>query len=180
MFLMKVSYIKYGVYLDASFLLRWSKLINQLAIIRWLTLILMMFRYEIPSSISGIIASMYEIGNVITVIFVSYLGSRRHIPIFIGVGEFILSTCGGTRLKALAISIIKKTEGLCWKLLYPCHHLLYSYSHPLCPCHLCYLHLLLQYRKDNYSLHINIPPRAGPKCWQMPLVGPLPPTIHRG
>jgi organic anion transporter 3A len=33
-------------------------------------------RYEIPSSISGIIASMYEIGNVITVIFVSYLGSR--------------------------------------------------------------------------------------------------------
>ena len=45
-------------------------------------------RYEIPSSISGIIASMYEIGNVITVIFVSYLGSRRHIPIFIGVGEW--------------------------------------------------------------------------------------------
>ena len=45
-------------------------------------------RYEIPSSISGIIASMYEIGNVITVIFVSYLGSRRHIPIFIGVGKF--------------------------------------------------------------------------------------------
>ena len=43
-------------------------------------------RYEIPSSISGIIASMYEIGNVITVIFVSYLGSRRHIPVWIGMG----------------------------------------------------------------------------------------------
>ena len=44
-------------------------------------------RYEIPSSISGIIASMYEIGNVITVIFVSYLGSRRHIPVWLGIGK---------------------------------------------------------------------------------------------
>lgn len=47
-------------------------------------------RYEIPSSISGIIASMYEIGNVITVIFVSYLGSRRHIPVWIGMGKQLL------------------------------------------------------------------------------------------
>lgn len=44
-------------------------------------------RYEIPSSISGIIASMYEIGNLGTVIFVSYLGSRRHIPTWIGMGK---------------------------------------------------------------------------------------------
>lgn len=47
-------------------------------------------RYEIPSSISGIIASMYEIGNVVTVIFVSYLGSRRHIPIWIGMGVLVM------------------------------------------------------------------------------------------
>ena len=47
-------------------------------------------RYEIPSSISGIIASMYEIGNVITVIFVSYLGSRRHIPVWLGMGKSLL------------------------------------------------------------------------------------------
>lgn len=47
-------------------------------------------RYEIPSSISGIIASMYEIGNVITVIFVSYLGSRRHIPVWIGMGVLVM------------------------------------------------------------------------------------------
>lgn len=47
-------------------------------------------RYEIPSSISGIVASMYEVGNVGTIIFVSYLGSRRHIPVFIGTGALLM------------------------------------------------------------------------------------------
>lgn len=48
-------------------------------------------RFEIPSSYSGLIASSYEIGNVITVIFVSYLGSRRHIPVWIGIGAIIMA-----------------------------------------------------------------------------------------
>ncbi|CAO1319586.1 unnamed protein product [Diamesa serratosioi] len=47
-------------------------------------------RFDIPSSLSGLIASCYEIGNVVTVIFVSYLGSRRHIPVWIGVGAVIM------------------------------------------------------------------------------------------
>ncbi|CAH0762197.1 unnamed protein product [Bemisia tabaci] len=47
-------------------------------------------RFEIPSSLSGLIASAYEIGNVITVIFVSYLGSRRHIPVWIAIGALIM------------------------------------------------------------------------------------------
>lgn len=47
-------------------------------------------RFEIPSSLSGLIASSYEIGNVITVIFVSYLGSTRHIPVWIAIGKFTI------------------------------------------------------------------------------------------
>ncbi|XP_015110439.1 solute carrier organic anion transporter family member 5A1 [Diachasma alloeum] len=47
-------------------------------------------RFEIPSSLSGLIASSYEIGNVTTVIFVSYLGSRRHIPVWIAIGAAIM------------------------------------------------------------------------------------------
>lgn len=47
-------------------------------------------RFEISSGLSGLIASSYEIGNVVTVIFVSYLGSRRHIPKWIGIGKIII------------------------------------------------------------------------------------------
>ncbi len=34
--------------------------------------------------ISGLIAASYEFGSLITVIFVSYLGGRRRIPVWIG------------------------------------------------------------------------------------------------
>lgn len=47
-------------------------------------------RFDISSSYSGIITSSFEIGNVITIIFVSYLGSRRHIPVWIGIGAIIM------------------------------------------------------------------------------------------
>ncbi|GFY31190.1 solute carrier organic anion transporter family member 3A1 [Trichonephila clavipes] len=43
-------------------------------------------RFDIPSRVSGAIASTFEIGNLFTIIFVSYLGSHRHIPVWIGKG----------------------------------------------------------------------------------------------
>jgi organic anion transporter 3A len=66
-------------------------------------------RYEIPSSISGIIASMYEIGNVITVIFVSYLGSRRHIPVWLGMGKSHSCTCSKQLIRSK--HLIDKSNG---------------------------------------------------------------------
>ncbi|XP_060076397.1 solute carrier organic anion transporter family member 5A1-like [Ylistrum balloti] len=43
-------------------------------------------RFEIGSSVSGLIAASYEFGSLVTVIFISYLGGRRHIPRWIGYG----------------------------------------------------------------------------------------------
>lgn len=47
-------------------------------------------RFDIPSRVSGAIASTFEIGNLLTIIFVSYLGSHRHIPVWIGKGILIM------------------------------------------------------------------------------------------
>lgn len=46
-------------------------------------------RFKIGSSYSGLIAAAVEIGGVTSVIFVSYFGSTRHIPNWIGVGALI-------------------------------------------------------------------------------------------
>ncbi|GFY69291.1 solute carrier organic anion transporter family member 5A1 [Trichonephila inaurata madagascariensis] len=47
-------------------------------------------RFDIPSRVSGAIASTFEIGNLFTIIFVSYLGSHRHIPVWIGKGIIVM------------------------------------------------------------------------------------------
>ncbi|OXA64695.1 Solute carrier organic anion transporter family member 5A1 [Folsomia candida] len=47
-------------------------------------------RFEIPSRFSGLIASSYEMGNVVTVLFVSYLGAKRHIPSWIATGVLVM------------------------------------------------------------------------------------------
>ncbi|CAL1542188.1 unnamed protein product [Lymnaea stagnalis] len=49
-------------------------------------------RFEIGSSISGLVAAAYEFGNLVAVIFVSYLGASRHIPKWIGFGVLIMGT----------------------------------------------------------------------------------------
>lgn len=55
-------------------------------------------RFDIPSRMTGLIASTFEIGNLITVIFVSYFGTHRHIPKWIakgivvtGIGSLVFS-----------------------------------------------------------------------------------------
>lgn len=56
-------------------------------------------RFEIGSSISGMVAASYEMGSLISVIFVSYLGSNRHIPKWIGIGVILMGV--GSLLFAL-------------------------------------------------------------------------------
>lgn len=51
-------------------------------------------RFEIGSSISGLIAASYEFGSVASVIFVSYLGGRRNIPKWIGIGVVFMGIGG--------------------------------------------------------------------------------------
>ncbi|GFO38515.1 solute carrier organic anion transporter family member [Plakobranchus ocellatus] len=63
-------------------------------------------RFEIGSSTSGIIAAAYEFGNLVAVIFVSYLGASRHIPKWIGVGVLVMGV--GSILFALPHVIAPK------------------------------------------------------------------------
>lgn len=63
-------------------------------------------RFEIGSSISGMIAASYEMGSLISVIFVSYLGSNRHIPKWIGIGVLVMGI--GSLLFALPHIIAPK------------------------------------------------------------------------
>jgi len=46
-------------------------------------------RFDIPSKMTGMIASTFELGNLPTVLFVSYFGTHRHIPVWIAKGAVI-------------------------------------------------------------------------------------------
>ncbi|CAK7298965.1 Solute carrier organic anion transporter family member 1B3 [Vulpes lagopus] len=56
-------------------------------------------RFDISSSISGLIDGGFEIGNLLVIVFVSYFGSKLHRPKIIGIGCFIMGT--GSILTAL-------------------------------------------------------------------------------
>jgi len=47
-------------------------------------------RFELGSATSGLVVASYEIGATLTVIFVSYLGHHRHIPVWLGVGNILI------------------------------------------------------------------------------------------
>lgn len=48
--------------------------------------------FHIRSLSTGVIASSFELGNLATILFVSYFGHRRgHVPRWIGVGAFVIA-----------------------------------------------------------------------------------------
>ncbi|XP_047599212.1 solute carrier organic anion transporter family member 1C1 isoform X1 [Lutra lutra] len=56
-------------------------------------------RFDIPSSLVGVIDGSFEIGNLLVITFVSYFGARLHRPKIIGTGCLIMGV--GTLLIAL-------------------------------------------------------------------------------
>lgn len=47
-------------------------------------------RFDIPSSLAGVIDGGFEIGNLLVIVFVSYFGSKLNRPKLIGIGCFIM------------------------------------------------------------------------------------------
>ncbi|KAL1775626.1 solute carrier organic anion transporter family member 1A5 isoform X1 [Sigmodon hispidus] len=47
-------------------------------------------QFDIPTSIVGVINGSFEIGNLLFIIFVSYIGAKLHRPIMIGVGGVVM------------------------------------------------------------------------------------------
>ncbi|XP_055990598.1 solute carrier organic anion transporter family member 1B1-like isoform X2 [Sorex fumeus] len=56
-------------------------------------------RFEISSSVVGLIDGSFEMGNLLVIVFVSYFGSKLHRPKIIGIGCFIMGM--GSILTAL-------------------------------------------------------------------------------
>nr|AAL66021.1 organic anion transporting polypeptide Oatp [Leucoraja erinacea] len=56
-------------------------------------------RFDIPSSVIGVVDGSFEIGNLLVIAFVSYFGSKFHRPRLIAIGSVIMSL--GTFLIAL-------------------------------------------------------------------------------
>ncbi|XP_006889195.1 PREDICTED: solute carrier organic anion transporter family member 1B3-like [Elephantulus edwardii] len=56
-------------------------------------------RFDISSSVAGLIDGSFEIGNLLVIVFVSYFGSKLHRPKLIGIGCVIMGT--GSLLTAL-------------------------------------------------------------------------------
>ncbi|KFD65748.1 hypothetical protein M514_07633 [Trichuris suis] len=48
-------------------------------------------RFQMASTTSGIIVSSYEVGSLLSVVFVSYFGSSGHVPRWIGCGGLVLA-----------------------------------------------------------------------------------------
>uniref|UniRef100_A0A8C8DLT9 Solute carrier organic anion transporter family member n=1 Tax=Oryzias sinensis TaxID=183150 RepID=A0A8C8DLT9_9TELE len=56
-------------------------------------------RFDIPSSLTGVIDGGFEMGNLLVIAFVSYFGAKLHRPRLIGIGCLLMAT--GSFLTAL-------------------------------------------------------------------------------
>ncbi|XP_023279681.1 solute carrier organic anion transporter family member 1C1-like, partial [Seriola lalandi dorsalis] len=48
-------------------------------------------RFDIPSSLIGVIDGSFEMGNLLVIAFVSYFGAKLHRPRLIGIGCLIMA-----------------------------------------------------------------------------------------
>ncbi|XP_063073109.1 solute carrier organic anion transporter family, member 1D1 [Engraulis encrasicolus] len=85
-------------------------------------------RFDIPSSIIGVIDGSFEVGNLLVITFVSYFGAKLHRPRLIGAGCLIMAA--GAFCTALPHffqgtykyeTTIYSTEGNSSKTVLPCH-----------------------------------------------------------
>ena len=54
----------------------------------------MCFRFELTSTESALILTCYDIGTIIVVVFVTYVGGYGHKPLWIGWGVFLVGVSG--------------------------------------------------------------------------------------
>lgn len=71
-------------------------------------------RFNLQSADVGVIASSFEIGNLVLILFVSYFGAKAHRPRLIGCGGIIMAL--GALLSALPEFLTKQYEiGELWR-----------------------------------------------------------------
>uniref|UniRef100_A0A8C9BTZ1 Solute carrier organic anion transporter family member n=1 Tax=Phocoena sinus TaxID=42100 RepID=A0A8C9BTZ1_PHOSS len=68
-------------------------------------------RFDIPSSLVGVIDGSFEIGNLLVITFVSYFGAKLHRPKIIGAGCLIMGV--GTLLIAIKHLFLALTNNWC-------------------------------------------------------------------
>ncbi|XP_049991361.1 solute carrier organic anion transporter family member 1C1 isoform X2 [Alexandromys fortis] len=87
-------------------------------------------RFDIPSSLVGVIDGSFEIGNLLVITFVSYFGSKLHRPKIIGAGCLVMGV--GTLLTALPQFFMEKYSYEKYEKYSPSANLTPNIS----PCHL--------------------------------------------
>ncbi|CAO2607085.1 Solute carrier organic anion transporter family member 1C1 [Lemmus lemmus] len=87
-------------------------------------------RFEIPSSLVGLIDGSFEIGNLLVITFVSYFGAKLHRPKIIGAGCLVMGI--GTMLTALPQFFMEKYSYEKYEKYSPSANLTPNIS----PCHL--------------------------------------------